>query len=310
MALFRLEAKVFSREKRGRSVIAAAAYRAGTKLMDEVREKTFDYTRRVKGVIQSAILAPDGAPGWVFDPGQLWNTVERSEKRVDAQLAREFILAVPPELSAAEQFQTAADWAKKELVGSGMVTEISLHHPASGKNPHVHILCTMRKIDGEKFSAKKPREWNDVGLLAKQRETWAEAVNAALEKAGRQERVDHRSLKEQGIERKPQPKIGVAATAMKRKGLLDDPERFKLVRQVKMWNEAHPFFKSIKQRGEVKQVKQHGVGATWWEQSITFMSRVREKTGKAFKSTWEKLLETHWQRSGHQTGKDGPEIER
>ena len=62
MALFRLEAKVFSREKRGRSVIAAAAYRAGTKLMDEVQEKTFDYTRRVKGVIQSMILAPEGAP--------------------------------------------------------------------------------------------------------------------------------------------------------------------------------------------------------------------------------------------------------
>jgi ATP-dependent exoDNAse (exonuclease V) alpha subunit len=310
MALFRLEAKVFSREKRGRSVIAAAAYRAGTKLMDEVREKTFDYTRRVKGVIQSAILAPDGAPGWVFDPGQLWNTVERSEKRVDAQLAREFILAVPPELSPAEQFQVAADWAKKELVGSGMVAEISLHHPPSGTNPHVHILCTMRKIDGEKFSAKKPREWNDVGLLAKQRETWAEAVNAALEKAGRSERVDHRSLKEQGIDRKPQPKIGVAATAMKRKGLLDDPERFKLVRQVKMWNEAHPFFKSIKQRGEVKQVKQHGVGATWWEQSITFMSRVREKTSSLFKSTWDKFRESHAHLTRHRGGKDGPEIER
>ena len=128
MALFRLEAKVFSREKRGRSVIAAAAYRAGTKLMDEVREKTFDYTRRVKGVIQSMILAPEGAPAWVFDSGQLWNTVERSEKRVDAQLAREFILAVPPELSADEQFKTAVDWAKKELVTSGMVAEISLHH--------------------------------------------------------------------------------------------------------------------------------------------------------------------------------------
>ena len=310
MALFRLEAKVFSREKRGRSVIAAAAYRAGTKLVDEVREKTFDYTRRVKGVIQSAILAPDGAPGWVFDPSQLWNTVERSEKRVDAQLAREFILAVPPELSPAEQFQTAADWAKKELVGSGMVAEISLHHPASGTNPHVHILCTMRKIDGENFSAKKPREWNDVGLLVKQRETWAEAVNAALEKAGRKERVDHRSLKERGIDREPAPKISVEAVAMKRKGIVDDPEQFKAARQVKMRNEVKAFFKSIKHQGAVKQVKQHGVGATWWEQSITFMSRVREKTGSIFKSTWEKFRESHGHLIRHGGGKDGPEIER
>jgi hypothetical protein len=186
MALFRLAAKVFSREKRGRSVIAAAAYRAGTKLMDEVREKTFDYTRRVNGVIQSMILAPDGAPAWALNSGQLWNTVERSEKRVDAQLAREFILAVPPELSADEQFQTAVAWAKKELTTSGMVAEISLHHTKTGKNPHVHILCTMRKIDGEKFSAKKPREWNDVSLLVKQRETWGGCALHESGVAGRQ----------------------------------------------------------------------------------------------------------------------------
>jgi len=306
MALFRLEARVFSREKRGRSVIAAAAYRAGTKLIDEVREKTFDYSRRVKGVIQSAILAPDGAPGWVFDPGQLWNTVERSEKRVDAQLAREFILAVPPELSPAEQFQVAADWAKKELVGSGMVAEISLHHPASGTNPHVHILCTMRKIDGEKFSAKKPREWNDVGLLVKQRESWAKAVNDALEKAGRKERVDHRSLKDQGISRQPQPKIGVEATAMKRKGLLEDPERFRIVRRVKIWNEAMPFFNSIRQRGAVSQIKQHGVGTKWWEQSITIMSSVKAQAEKMVKDTWRKVFA--W-RTPHRT-KEPPQLER
>lgn len=306
MAMFRLEAKVFSREKRGRSVIAAAAYRAGTKLVDEVREKTFDYTRRVKGVIQSAILAPDGAPGWVFEPSQLWNAVERSEKRVDAQLAREFILAVPPELSADEQFKMAVDWAKKELVGSGMVAEISLHHPVSGTNPHVHILCTMRKLDGEKFASKKPREWNDKAVLHKQRVTWAKAVNDALEKAGRPERVDHRSLKEQGIEREPQPKIGVAATAMKRKGLLSDPERFKVVRRIKIWNEAMPFFKAIRQQGHVQQIKQHGVGKTWWEQSITFMSNVRAQAEKMVSETWRKLLGVR--HTAHK--KDGPEIER
>jgi hypothetical protein len=129
-------------------------------------------------------------------------------------------------------------WAKKELVTNGMVAEISLHHPASGTNPHVHILCTMRKLEGDNFSAKKPREWNEKSLLCHQRETWAEAVNEALEKAGRPERVDHRTLKAQGIDREPQPKIGVAATAMQRKGVEPDPKRFKVVRQVK--NEAIP----------------------------------------------------------------------
>ena len=300
MAIFRLEAKVFSREKRGRSVIAAAAYRAGTKLKDEIRDKIFDYARRTKGVIQSDILAPEGAPGWAHDPGQLWNKVEAGEKRVDAQLAREFILAVPPELSADAQFQTAVDWAKKELVTSGMIAEVSLHHTKSGKNPHVHILCTMRKLDGEKFSPKKPREWNDVALLVKQRQSWADAVNAALEKAGRDERVDHRSLKDQGIDREPMPKIGVAATAMKRKGIDEDPVRFQVVRSVQIMNEIRPLMRAIRKNGEVRQI---GMGDNWWEKSITFMSRIRERASELVKNTWRKLLDA----GRRKDAKDGPD---
>jgi ATP-dependent exoDNAse (exonuclease V) alpha subunit len=303
MALFRLEAKIFSREKRGRSVVAAAAYRAGTKLRDEIKDKIFDYARRSKGVVESMILAPAGAPAWAVDSNQLWNAVEAGEKRVDAQLAREFILAVPPELPAQAQFQTAVDWAQKHLVDSGMVAEVSLHHTKTGKNPHVHILCTMRKLDGEKFSSKKATEWNDVGLLVKQRESWAEAVNAALEKAGRDERVDHRSLKDRGIDRAPEPKIGVAATAMKRRGLVEDPERCQAVRRVKMLNEVRPMMKAIKGHGEVKQ---NGVGNTWWEKSIVFMSRFREKASQVVKSTWRKLLDA---RRGRDETK-GPELDR
>ena len=289
MALFRLEAKVFSRAKRGRSVIAAAAYRAGTKLKDEIRDKIFDYARRSKGVIQTTIKAPEGAPAWALDSSQLWNKVEAGEKRVDAQLAREFILAVPPELSADLQFQTAVAWAQKELVASGMVAEVSLHHTKTGKNPHVHILCTMRKLEGDAFTTKKVREWNDVGLLVKQRQSWADAVNDALEKAGRSERVDHRSLKDRGIDREPEPKIGVAATAMKRKGIEDDPERFQQVRLVKLMNELKPHLKAMRQHGEVKQ---HGVGKQWWEKSVLFASRVRDAARKAVKGAWEKLLES------------------
>ncbi len=302
MAMFRLEAKIFSREKRGRSVIAAAAYRAGVKLKDEIRDKIFDYARRSKGVVDTTILAPEGAPAWATDSNKLWNAVEAGEKRVDAQLAREFILAVPPELPADAQFQTAVDWAQTHLVSSGVTAEVSLHHTKTGKNPHVHILCTMRRFDGDKFSTKKATEWNDVGLLVKQRESWAEAVNTALEKAGRSERVDHRSLKERGIDRDPEPKIGVAATAMKRRGVEADPDRFQLVRRVKLLNEVRPMMKSIKGHGEVKQ---KGMGATWWEKSIVFMSRVREQTAHAVKDTWRKLFDARRVRDD----KNGPQHE-
>lgn len=294
MAIYRLEAKIIGRESRGRSVVAAAAYRAGVKLRDELKDKVYDYARRIKGVLSSEILAPAGAPDWVHDSEKLWNTVERGERRKDAQLAREFILALPHELNPQAQFKTAADWAQKELVASGMVAQVSLHHDKQGKNPHVHILCTMRQLDGEKFSPKKFTEWNDVTLLKKQRESWANAVNAALEEAGRPERVDHRSLKERGIDRAPEPKIGVKATAMKRRGVEKDPERFKLVRSVKMMNEVRPLMTAILKRGEVSQ---SGMGGTWWEKSVTFMSRIRERAVDALKGTWRGLV-------GSQRGKE------
>jgi len=307
MAIYRLEAKIIGREKRGRSVVAAAAYRAGKKLFGEREGKTHDYSRRSKGVVESTVFHPDGSPGWADDPARLWNTVEAGEKRADAQLAREFILAVPKELSASEQFQAAVAWARKELVEKGMVAEVSLHHTRDGKNPHVHILCTMRKLDGDKFSAKKATEWNDVAMLVHQRESWAEAVNAALEKAGRSERVDHRSLKDRGIDRIPEPKIGVAATAMERRGVVEDSERSRLVRFVKSLNEVRPHMRDIKERGEIRQF---GTGKTWWEKSIIFMSRVRQATRETVLDTWNRLLGSRSR--GHDNGppQKGPDISR
>ena len=173
MALYRMEAKIIARENRGRSVVAASAYRSGGKIKDERCDKTRDYTRRSKGVIETAILRPAGAPEWAADPGQLWNFVERGEKRKDAQLAREFVLAVPPELDAKQQWGLAVGWAQSELVDKGMVAELSLHHPKDGKNPHVHVLCTMRRFDGDQFG-KKVREWNDVNVLLGWRKSWAQ----------------------------------------------------------------------------------------------------------------------------------------
>ena len=290
MAIFRLEAKIIGRENRGRSVIAAAAYRTGTKLYDELRDKIHDYARRAKGVIESVILAPEGAPAWATNSGQLWNFVEAGESRKDAQLCREFILSLPRELSTDEQLKTAVDWANKELVTSGMIVELSLHHTRAG-NPHAHLLCTLRKIDGENFSAKKAREWNDRSVLKAQRKSWADAVNAALEKAGRTERVDHRSLKDRGLSKIPEPKIGVAATAMKRRGLVADTLRHQLVRQVKFMNAIRPMMKAIKEHGEIYQV---GVGKAWWQKSISFMARIREQADKVVSKAWWNRLDNGW----------------
>jgi ATP-dependent exoDNAse (exonuclease V) alpha subunit len=288
MAIYRLEAKIISRGN-GHSAVAAAAYRTGTKIRDERSDKVHDYSSRTKGVVQSVILRPENSPEWTAQTASLWNGVELHEKRKDAQLSREFILAVPKELSSEEQFQLSVEWARSELVSKGMIAEVSLHKPKTGSNVHVHILCTMRTLEGDRFSAKKPREWNDKGLLVHWRESWAGAVNGALEKAGRPERVDHRSLKDRGLDVIPQPKIGKEAMGLKKRGVVEDPERFKLVRWVKSLNFARPWLRSIAKSGEVRQ---EGMGATWWERSLVMVTQAGRAVRETVLDSWTKMLQS------------------
>ena len=283
MAIFRLEVKIFAREKRGRSIVAAAAYRSGKKLTDWRCGVVHDFSRRRETVARTAILAPDAAPAWVKDSQTLWDAVERSEARCDAQTGREFIIALPKELDTQQQWEAINEWARSELVSKGMAAEISLHRPQEGDNFHAHILCPLRRIEGDGFSAKKPREWNSTALLMAQRKAWERIANAALERAGRPERIDHRSLKNQGKTQTPEPKIGVAATAMKRKGVIADSQRHQLVRFVKSMNFTQPWVRG----GEVHQ---QGMGKTWWERSLLFLARTQESLSGGIPDDWQAWL--------------------
>ena len=197
MALYRFSVSIHSRSA-GRSAVAAAAYRAGTRLRDPRTGLTHDYRRR-RGVLRTEILAPAGAPAWARQSGSLWAKAELSERRKDAQPCREVCAALPRELSEAQQTALVQGFVSAELVARGMVAETSYHagHSApDGKaQPHVHILLTMRSIEAEGFAAKKERAWNSRELVVHWREAWAAHVNVALEAAGvTNERVDHRSL--------------------------------------------------------------------------------------------------------------------
>ena len=236
MAIYRFEAKVVTRSA-GRSAVAAAAYRAGDKLQDERYQKLHDYTRK-GGILHKEILAPDQVPEWVSDRGRLWNAVEAKERRKDAQLAREMILALPRELDPGQQRELVAGFVNDNFVARGMVADVSLHlsHASDGGDqPHAHVLLTTREIGPDGFG-KKNREWNDRGLLKDWRKQWADQVNRTLEEGGFDARVDHRSLKDQGIERDPEPKLGPDAAALERRGIQtkkgDEVRRTRHVRAV------------------------------------------------------------------------------
>jgi Ti-type conjugative transfer relaxase TraA len=214
MAIYHFSAKVISRAA-GSSALAAAAYRSASRLHDQRLDRHHDFSNKA-GVIHSEVMLPDGAPEQFSERERLWNEVEKAEKRIDAQIAREIEVALPRELSAEEGIELARAFVAREFVAAGMVADLNVHRDigADGEpKPHAHVMLTMRAVDENGFGAKV-REWNRTDLLQQWRERWAEHVNQRLAELDVDARVDHRSLEAQGIDLEPQNKIGPAASRM------------------------------------------------------------------------------------------------
>ena len=211
MAIYHFHARLVKRGQ-GQSAVAAAAYRSGSKLFEIATGITHDYTHKA-GVEHSEILAPIGAPAWVFDRSALWNAVEESEKRKDAQVAREIEVGLPIELKDNEQVALLRDFVKREFVAKGMVADIGIHRD-NPNNPHSHILLTTRDLTPEGFGPKS-RSWNATSELINWRRGWAEVTNQHLIEAGLGVRIDHRSYREQNLGLTPGVKIGVSKERQK-----------------------------------------------------------------------------------------------
>lgn len=213
MASYHFSAQIIGR-KAGRSVVAAAAYRAGERLHDARQDAVHDFVHR-RGISHAEILLPEGAAPWLADRERLWNHVEAIERRSDAQLAREINMALPHELTAAERLALVRAFVQEQFVSQGMVADIALHEPVPEKgddprNHHAHVLLTLRQGERQGLRRVKTREWNSDTLLTAWREAWEVHQNRALEQARHPARVDHRSLETQ---RKDAQTRGDRATA-------------------------------------------------------------------------------------------------
>ena len=303
MAIYHLEAKVVSRGA-GRSDVAASAYLSCSRLYNDYDGIQHDYTKK-QGLVWQQVFLPEYAPQEWNDREQLWNAVEEVETAKDSRLAREFVVALPIELSRQEQIELLHEFIREQFVSDGMCADAAIHD-TDGHNPHAHILLTVRPLDeqgkwqyktekeylcmknGEErgFTAaefkaaqnegwekqypykvgkkkvymtpsaaeaqglvradKHPKStrygrqnsiserWNSEEPLAAWRAAWADVSNRYLERAGREERIDHRSNAARGIDEIPTIHEGVTAQALERKGIISD--RCEINRQIREQN--------------------------------------------------------------------------
>jgi len=231
MAIYHFTAQVIGRSA-GRSSVSAAAYRSGETLVDE-RTGEICRPRRRERVAHAQIIAPADAPEWAADRGKTWNSVEARDTRKNSQLAREFEMALPRELNEDQRLELVQGWIDIEFTQAGVVADLAIHTDEWNHNPHCHIMTTMRPLSADGWGDKL-RAWNDRSKIEQWRESWADHTNRALERAGIDERVDHRTLEAQGIERKPTVKEGYAARQMEERGAVSD--RMAMNRQIRAWN--------------------------------------------------------------------------
>lgn len=227
MAIYHFSVKTISRSA-GRSAVACSAYRSGEKLIDERQGKEQDYTKKT-GVEFTRIYAPENTNPELLDRNQLWNTVEKVERRKDANLAREFEIAFPHELNAEQRQEMLNDLCQELVKRHGVIVDAAIHapHTQSGsdeRNYHAHIMFTGRQIDPETgdFAKKRNRDFNKENssqTVNQWRETFADITNQNLARAGYLTEVDHRSYADQDNGLQATIHEGSKVTQLRRQGI-------------------------------------------------------------------------------------------
>jgi len=227
MAIYHFSVKTISRSA-GRSAVACSAYRSGEKLNCERYGKEQDYTKK-QGVEFKNIYAPENAKKELLDRQNLWNAVEQAERRKDATLAREFEIAFPHEFNAEQRQEMLNDLCQKIVERHNVVVDAAIHAPhtkggSDERNYHAHIMFTSRHIDRETgdFAKKKNREFNKEQAqetVKEWRKDFADITNTYLEKYGFDERIDHRSHVDRGLDFEPTIHEGEKVTELRRQGI-------------------------------------------------------------------------------------------
>ncbi|WP_327209498.1 Ti-type conjugative transfer relaxase TraA [Rhizobium leguminosarum] len=249
MAIMFVRAQVISRGA-GRNIVSAAAYRHRTRMMDEQAGTSFSYRGGASELVHEELALPDQTPAWLRSAVEgrsvagaseaLWNAVEAFEKQANARLARELIIALPEELTRAENIALVREFVRDNFTSERMVADW-VYHDKDG-NPHIHLLTTVRPLTEEGFgpknapvlgengeplrfvTARRPtgrivyKSWGgDKETLQAWKIAWAETASRHLALAGHEIRLDGRSYAEQGLDGIAQIHLGPEKAALARR---------------------------------------------------------------------------------------------
>lgn len=236
MAIYHLSTKPISRSS-GRSATASIAYRAGVEMTDERTGVKHDYSNR-GGVVMSKCFVYDKDDFKPVDRNKLWNNAELIEKRKDARTAREIVVNLPHELSEKDREKLVDNFAKDFAKSYGVAVDYAIHTPdkeGDQRNHHAHIMVTTRAVSLDEDNTPKLGDKTNLELsntklkelgkatsqaqIKKIRARWSERANNALEMAGREERIDHRSHKDRGLDIKPTIKLGWEQSKLEKQGI-------------------------------------------------------------------------------------------
>ena len=229
----------------GKSAVAGAAYQSGTNIFSE-HDQSWKRYKRKEGVLHTEIMLPAHALPAYKDRSVLWNAAEKKEIAWNAQLARRIVMALPIEVPEEQYPEMIRAYCQKYFVNKGMCCDFAIHDDRKEpRNPHVHILLTLRSINvngewmdkcqkvydldnngkriplgnGEwKSHRENVNDWNDPANCETWRHGWEKIQNEYLLKNHRPERIDLRSYERQGKDQLPTVHMGRAACAMEERG--------------------------------------------------------------------------------------------
>ena len=171
-----------------------------------------------------------GLFNWKGSKLDLVEAVASNEKRGDSRHWREIVVALPKELTDQQRQELAASFSQDLCDKYHFAAYGVIHCPpaeANNNNYHLHLLTTTREVTGEgRALGAKLRDFDNKyksgEIITDIRQLWEHKTNQALKDAGREERIDLRSLVDQGIDRAPREHAGPKLTAIMRGDQLID----------------------------------------------------------------------------------------